>query len=118
MLPVSKILYSVKEFLSEIKTINIQSVLDKGLKNKIEFVDLDGGHTTMSHITNDGQVVLSIGFCQMLWNICYVALRNSECKRFEDSCAELKAPSELLKQIIIEVNRSVRLFDRCFQCGE
>lgn len=106
MLPVTKILYSVKELLAEIETIDIQAILNKGLKNKIDFVDLDGGNTTMSHITSDGQVVLSVGFCQLLWNICYVALRNSECKRFADSCEELKAPSELLKQIIIDVNLS------------
>lgn len=105
MLPVSKTLHGVMDMLSEIKTIDIKEIEKKGLKNNIEFVDKDGGSSTFSHITSDGQVVLSLSYCQLLWNLCYVALKNTELLQFEDSCSYFHIPSALIKDVILKTDR-------------
>ena len=72
--PVEKILYKVHEELPKAVTVGILEGFKNGLQNEIEYVDLDGGLTTVAEVSPAGRVSLSLAYCQFLLMMCHVGL--------------------------------------------
>ena len=94
MYPIHKLNSNVTKDLQKIISADIKTNVQKGLQNEIKFIDECSHITNVAEIkgTNDNaQVYLSSAFCQFLWLINDIALKQVDFEIIQDECLKVKA---------------------------
>lgn len=101
LFPVQALNQNITNILKKIITADILRNIKKGLNNQIRFIDQNSHISNVAEINKniDGSctVSLSAAFCQYLWLICDIAIKDFDIQTVIKSCKEYNITTENFK---------------------
>lgn len=105
MYPIHRLNYNITRIFRDIVSADIEGDINKGLQNEIHFIDEDSHITDVARITgnrldNTCQVSLSSAYCQFLWLICDIFLKEIDFNIIKEECLKAKIPLNEYKEYL------------------
>lgn len=102
--PVERILYKVQQELPKAQTVGLLKGFENGLQNEINIVDRDGRATTIAEVSPNGQVTLSVSYCQFLLLMCHIGLIIHESIAVESELSSMSEENKKLYYKALEID--------------
>lgn len=103
MYPIRKLDRNINHILHDIISADIEGNVNKGLQNQIDFFDEDDHISGVANIVKNPidstcRVMLSEAFCQFLWFICDICLKEIDLSIIKEECAKVNGTLDQYKQ--------------------
>lgn len=100
--PAEQLTNNVSDFFKDIKTIDIQDAVRKGINPRIHFMSTHSGRNICAECADKGEVYVSPAFAQALWNLCYEGLWLSDTRILNEEYGKM---GTTLKQVCEEIDK-------------